>query len=242
MDRLALCTQFWIAAGATLLGACASEVVDNDDVEDSVGVQLEPLRTVSFSSFEDPAVGAAEGEGEIRRLITSAAQYQRLLGHAAPSDVDFSAGEIVVFYSAGVKNSGGYEASIASIESRGGRLIVTTRLESPGEGCAATLGLTHPYVLVKLQRPRNLRRARFERDDTVRECTASRFCGGIAAIPCPGGGMCVDSPGDGCNPDNGGADCGGRCECNALGLCTTGFVWDGSPSVCGCVPVTLTLR
>lgn len=37
------------------------------------------------------------------------------------------------------------------------------------------------------------------------------FCGGFAAIPCPGGYACVDDPGDLCDPEAGGADCGGRC-------------------------------
>ena len=62
------------------------------------------------------------------------------------------------------------------------------------------------------------------------------FCGGIAAIECPGSGSCVDAPGDGCDPEQGGADCGGVCECNVIALCVEGFVFDGSPEVCACVP------
>jgi len=37
------------------------------------------------------------------------------------------------------------------------------------------------------------------------------FCGGIAAFPCPENMACVDDPNDSCDPDNGGADCGGIC-------------------------------
>lgn len=37
------------------------------------------------------------------------------------------------------------------------------------------------------------------------------FCGGIAGFPCPDGETCVDDPNDGCDPNNGGADCGGIC-------------------------------
>ncbi|PTL85322.1 hypothetical protein [Vitiosangium sp. GDMCC 1.1324] len=40
----------------------------------------------------------------------------------------------------------------------------------------------------------------------------ARFCGGIAAIPCPEGYVCVDDPSDDCDPNNGGADCGGLCQ------------------------------
>lgn len=36
-------------------------------------------------------------------------------------------------------------------------------------------------------------------------------CGGIAGLPCPDGRVCVDDPRDDCDPDNGGADCGGIC-------------------------------
>jgi hypothetical protein len=39
-----------------------------------------------------------------------------------------------------------------------------------------------------------------------------QFCGGFAGIPCPDGFMCVDVPGDGCNPNHGGADCAGYCK------------------------------
>lgn len=62
------------------------------------------------------------------------------------------------------------------------------------------------------------------------------FCGGIAAIQCPGAGSCIDDPSDDCDPANGGADCGGVCECNALALCIEGSVFDESPDVCACVP------
>jgi len=38
-----------------------------------------------------------------------------------------------------------------------------------------------------------------------------QFCGGIAGIQCPKGETCVDDPNDSCDPNNGGADCGGIC-------------------------------
>ena len=39
-----------------------------------------------------------------------------------------------------------------------------------------------------------------------------QFCGGFAGFACPEGFVCVDDPKDSCDPDQGGADCGGICE------------------------------
>jgi hypothetical protein len=64
----------------------------------------------------------------------------------------------------------------------------------------------------------------------------SPTCGGFAGIACPGGASCVDDSADDCDPNSGGADCGGTCQCLILALCVQGYVWDGSPAVCQCVP------
>ncbi len=42
-------------------------------------------------------------------------------------------------------------------------------------------------------------------------CRAPEFCGGIAGFPCQPGFTCIDAPGDECDPERGGADCGGVC-------------------------------
>jgi hypothetical protein len=48
--------------------------------------------------------------------------------------------------------------------------------------------------------------------DRKGECEpAPTFCGGIAGFPCPDGQTCVDDPDDDCDPQTGGADCGGVC-------------------------------
>lgn len=55
------------------------------------------------------------------------------------------------------------------------------------------------------------------------------MCGGFAGIPCPPGYTCIDDPGDGCDPFNGGADCSGICvpddynPCAAIS-CMTGTI------------------
>jgi hypothetical protein len=37
------------------------------------------------------------------------------------------------------------------------------------------------------------------------------FCGGFAGFGCAEGSTCVDDPNDSCDPEQGGADCGGIC-------------------------------
>lgn len=75
-------------------------------------------------------------------------------------------------------------------------------------------------------------------DDTADCVPDAPVCGGIAGTRCPGAGTCIDNPDDDCDPVNGGADCSGTCECNALGFCLKGYAWDSSPNVCNCVPLT----
>ena len=47
--------------------------------------------------------------------------------------------------------------------------------------------------------------------EIVEYLAEAQFCGGIAGITCPDGYECIDDPDDDCDPDNGGADCGGIC-------------------------------
>ena len=60
---------------------------------------------------------------------------------------------------------------------------------------------------------------------TLAPVPTQTFCGGIAGIQCPSGLICVDDPNDSCDPNYGGADCGGICvpqdvpqSCGSRGL------------------------
>jgi hypothetical protein len=48
--------------------------------------------------------------------------------------------------------------------------------------------------------------------DSCIKAPKPQMCGGIAGIACPVGQMCVDDPGDNCDPKKGGADCAGICQ------------------------------
>ena len=47
---------------------------------------------------------------------------------------------------------------------------------------------------------------------TLEAAPGGQPCGGITGAPCPAGFVCKDVPGDGCNPQQGGADCPGVCR------------------------------
>eukprot|EP01084_Bolivina_argentea_P297443 512431_1 len=48
------------------------------------------------------------------------------------------------------------------------------------------------------------------------------LCGGIAGFECATGYTCNDDPDDSCDPDEGGSDCSGICECATSGGCDGG--------------------
>lgn len=51
------------------------------------------------------------------------------------------------------------------------------------------------------------------------ECVTKTFCGGFGNLPCPDGEECVDDPDDSCDPNDGGADCGGMCVPATVDTC-----------------------
>ncbi len=76
-------------------------------------------------------------------------------------------------------------------------------------------------------------------DDVRCECvSADTQCGGLTGASCPSADqICVDNPFDGCDPQNGGADCSGVCRdsiCSGqTARCAAGFYW--SRYHCNCV-------
>eukprot|EP01083_Nonionella_stella_P153338 492596_1 len=79
----------------------------------------------------------------------------------------------------------------------------------------------------------------FTADDCVEavegECPST--CGGLAAFACDKGLVCVDDPTDDCDPENGGADCGGICveEATTTAAATTTAETTAATDVVDCI-------
>jgi hypothetical protein len=170
-------TARWLGCLAmALVPLCAAVSGCVDDASEEPLADASPLspasegRSVPFVELEARASGRPPGE--LRRVLTSREQYRALLGAEPPPEIDFRQ-HWVVYYAAGVRPTGGYDASIAGIRlSRSGRILtITTELVEPGPGCIVTQALTHPYVLVRFPRQEGVRRFAFEHEDVERACT-----------------------------------------------------------------------
>ena len=188
----------------------------------------------SEASTDDVGTHAAD---ETRVLIRTAQGYEDYFGHAPPAGVDLTR-QWVIFYAAGTRNTGGFEATILSLTRADKSLVAITQLVSPGGDCVVTQALTAPHVLIKFaaQPGANLQ---FNKSDRVQGCGAAAVrCGGFGGLQCPGTGTCIDDPTDSCDPQIGDTDCWGVCTCVQKVLCTSDATFDGSPGVCACVPRT----
>jgi hypothetical protein len=219
-------------------GATADDATDSEALGET-GTDEAGLRgTVYFDTFTD-SIGSA-GQSETRKVFTSAAAYRNYFGHNPPSAVDFYT-DWVAFYSAGDQSTGGYDASIESIEtsSSGATIYLKTRLESPGANCFVTQSTTKPYTLVRFHkpwpRPRYVRTSKH--DDTLWCDDPDPTCD---TLDCGTGTHCDDTNGpaacvaDACPGSGRRSATSHECECNVLGICPLGSWWNDDPSVCGC--------
>ncbi len=164
------CLAMALAPLAAISG-CAEDELEEPLADAAPLSPASEERSVPFVKIE--ARVSARQPGELSRLITSREQYRALLGSEPPADIDFGQ-HWVVYYAAGVRPTGGYEARIADIRiARNGRtLLITTQLVEPGPGCIVTQALTHPHVLVRFPIPAGVRRVAFEHENEERACNA----------------------------------------------------------------------
>lgn len=129
-------------------------------------------RSVELTPFQ-ASIGDRRFDGGLE-ILTSAERYVEELGAEPPADIDFDR-EWVVFFGIGVRNTGGYSASLDSLEYYPGfgALVVRTREVSPGFDCIVTQALTNPYALYRFPRPRNARWYTSRHESETRRCGPS---------------------------------------------------------------------
>lgn len=111
-------------------------------------------------------------------IIKSAAAWDRVFGTEPPAELDFTR-HWVVYYTAGVQATGGYQARVARVRlsDTGRTLKVATVLDRPGPTCLVTQALTHPTVVVRIDRPASSPGAnRYTRSTNVVECDVDPAC------------------------------------------------------------------
>jgi len=157
------------------VAGCASEedegILPNEGDVQSIATDPEAKfdrAEIPFTTFTDTLPSP---DGAQYKVFTSANAYRRYFGHAAPSTVNFAAGDWVALFDAGRQNTGGFAASITSIRrtDSGYTLKIYTQLRTPGAGCPVTLALTRPYVLARFRAPTvpRIGAVRFYRDDVA---------------------------------------------------------------------------
>jgi hypothetical protein len=171
------------ALALTLTVSCggesdAGELLAEPSVATVPGVDLGKADGYRLYRLTSVRIPAALGATETRKVFTTAASFKRAFGVDAP--VDFSR-RWVVFYSAGFKPTGGYSVSIplVRLSATGRTLEVTTRLDSPGDGCPAETVRNKPAIVASFPRPSpepgTVRYSKSDRKPAA--CAANRLCG-----------------------------------------------------------------
>lgn len=239
---LAIAMAFAMGAGAFGMTGCAPDADDAQELQGEAvdGEVVEGLAddgkddsvsTLSATPFSD-SIGA-KGQTEVRKLFKTAAAYKTYFGHSAPASVNFSK-HWVVFYSAGNKNSGGYEASVHKIKMNHttGKLSITTRLVSPGPTCLVTEALTRPTVLARFNKPSTAPSVvSYFRSNQTTDCEPT--CpAAVCTLACPFGVKVDDNGCDLCECNPGPTTClPVLCEL----FCPAGFKTDAHGcSICEC--------
>src|SRR5262245_35704860 len=100
------------------LAAVGCGTITEQDVEEvtgdvpEAGALSSSAAPVTFAPFDDDV--GTRAATETRAVIRSRRGYQDFFGHAPPASVDFSR-QWVLFYAAGTKPTGGYQAHVAAL-------------------------------------------------------------------------------------------------------------------------------
>jgi len=111
-------------------------------------------------SFESVYASAQSGVASpLREVVRSPAQWvdvwDRIMADRSPlpprPEVDFDR-SMLLAVGLGTRPSGGYAVQIPEIAAGAGTVTATVREVAPGRGCMATMALTAPILVVRLER------------------------------------------------------------------------------------------
>lgn len=124
-----------------------AEMVDgaDDSKSDQADIVLTPV------DFSPPK----HADGLHVGVIKTKAAWKGAFGIDPPSSINFQK-QWVAYYTAGERNSGGFQANISHVRlsDAGTVLKIATRLDRPGNGCTVVPVLSTPYAIVKFDKPR----------------------------------------------------------------------------------------
>jgi hypothetical protein len=169
------------------LAACMGDVSESSEQEldeQSEALLLPPVFP-QIQAFSDPGVAPYAKRAQ-QLVLHSAAEYEAAFGHAPPVKLD--GGDVIVFYSAGIEPTGGYEVSFTRLISlprpipspRPGMhpdplpapfdAVVGTEVKAPGKNCVVSPLPSAPYALGVI-RDVPFARLGFQRYDLTVDCT-----------------------------------------------------------------------
>lgn len=208
-----------LALGSALLllspAACAPDTsLEDAEAADGRADEL----ALPFEVLELQKAGADAG----LTVITKKSEFVAFFGFAPPSSVNFNKSWLL-HYSMGVRNTGGYGASITGVERVGPagqkQLVVSTLDVEPGPNCFVTMALTNPQVTVKIAKQKKTIEVVQDGEVSVTDCgTVQDFC---ATALCAPGTVC-DEFQDACVEQD-------FCP---LAKCANGYVCDEDQDAC----------
>jgi hypothetical protein len=155
--------------GDELVSDSVADAATDDDKADGPAIAFTPVDGLTLRS----TIGKTE-EG---RVIRTATGFRTAFGTAPPTGFDFDH-EWLAIYSAGVRTTGGYHASIERVRlsDSGLTVKVTSHLTMPGSNCIVTQALTKPVAVVKFAAQPSAARSRFTKLAETKACGATGAC------------------------------------------------------------------
>ncbi len=161
-----------LAAFASLAIACAPATDSSDLPFEEGNGNLGKADAVSleFTAIQANIENDRRQDGG-KAIITSADSWLNYFGTDAPADIDWD-NQWVAFFGSGLRNTGGYGASITGLSQLpSGGLVLSTVASSPGFDCIVTQALTTPHMIVAFDIPSPTPRwAVSDHEDVVNRC------------------------------------------------------------------------